>query len=563
MRRLVVVVAVAVAYAMAVAWCAPAAGAEARRPVSYRPPVDGPITDPFRPPATPYGAGNRGVDYATKPGRMVGAAAPGDVVFAGPVGNSLHVVVLHADGIRTSYSFLATVGVRRGDRVSAGAPVGTSGSSLHFGARAGDAYLDPTQLFSGTGRVYLVPDGTAARAQPPPAATASRPQSEKAEGASLARMLWGGASAAGRAFGRGASAVAGGMERLAGLTPAGRASVATFRDVERRLDDLRHLRIADGVNPHLPGQGAIAAAIALARRELDHRPCTPEAVAPRRPTERHIAVLVGGLGSSSNHASVLDIDTAALGYRPADVLMFSYLGGTAAEHPYGPVDTLADLRQSGRRLRELLDRLQYEQPGVPIDVIAHSQGGLVARSALGSELDPYDPRTPRVANLITLATPHHGADLATMAALLRHTTWGPTVNAMAGRAGRKSGIDPNARSIRQLAETSDFLRALNRRPLPKHLHAVSIAARRDLIVPSPRSHLGGADNAIVTLPLSATDHSNLPGSEQAQREMALALAGMPPTCESAADAAADALTGQAIDNAETAAGLAAAASSEL
>src|SRR2546427_4550471 len=76
--------------------------AAADGPVGYRPPVDAPVDDGFRPPATPWGPGNRGIDYATAPGAPVHAAAAGEVVFAGQVGGSLHVVVLHADGIRTS-----------------------------------------------------------------------------------------------------------------------------------------------------------------------------------------------------------------------------------------------------------------------------------------------------------------------------------------------------------------------------------------------------------------------------------------------------------------------------
>ncbi|HEX7168553.1 MAG TPA: M23 family metallopeptidase [Acidimicrobiales bacterium] len=127
--------------------------------VTYRPPVDAPVADGFRPPATRYGAGNRGVDYDTATGDVVRAAADGRVVFAGRVGLGLHVVVLHADGIRTSYSFLDAVGVARGDRVHAGKVVGTAGESLHVGARAGDAYLDPLVLFGQrAGRVHLVDD---------------------------------------------------------------------------------------------------------------------------------------------------------------------------------------------------------------------------------------------------------------------------------------------------------------------------------------------------------------------------------------------------------------------
>ena len=71
-------------------------------PVVYRVPVDAPVVDPFRPPATPYGPGNRGVDFATTAGQPVLAMADGVVVFAGQVGGTLHVVLLHADGVRTS-----------------------------------------------------------------------------------------------------------------------------------------------------------------------------------------------------------------------------------------------------------------------------------------------------------------------------------------------------------------------------------------------------------------------------------------------------------------------------
>src|SRR5437764_14605541 len=80
--------------------------------VRYDPPVDAPVVDPFRPPPEPWAAGNRGIDYGTAPGTPVRAAAPGEVVFAGQVGGTLHVVVLHADGLRTSYSFLARISVR-------------------------------------------------------------------------------------------------------------------------------------------------------------------------------------------------------------------------------------------------------------------------------------------------------------------------------------------------------------------------------------------------------------------------------------------------------------------
>lgn len=128
--------------------------------VSYRPPVPGPVIDPYRPPDNPYGSGNRGIDYATTPGEPVAAPASGEVTFAGAVGGSLHVVLLHADGIRTSLSFLVAILVRRGQRVAGGDPVARAGSSVHFGARRGEAYIDPASLFGRTpgGRAVLVPE---------------------------------------------------------------------------------------------------------------------------------------------------------------------------------------------------------------------------------------------------------------------------------------------------------------------------------------------------------------------------------------------------------------------
>src|SRR5438105_4637003 len=91
--------------------------------VHYRAPVEGRVVDPFRPPSTPYAAGNRGLDYAVAPGTPVGAAAAGVVTFAGQVGRSLDVVILHADRLRTTYSGLADIAVTAGEEVQAGQPV--------------------------------------------------------------------------------------------------------------------------------------------------------------------------------------------------------------------------------------------------------------------------------------------------------------------------------------------------------------------------------------------------------------------------------------------------------
>ena len=77
------------------------------------------------------------------------------VSFAGRVGPSSAVTIVHADGLRTSYSYLASVAVSEGAVVIGGQPIGRSGLRLHFGVRRGDTYLDPATLFEP--RVGAVP----------------------------------------------------------------------------------------------------------------------------------------------------------------------------------------------------------------------------------------------------------------------------------------------------------------------------------------------------------------------------------------------------------------------
>lgn len=124
----------------------------------YGPPVDAPVVDGYRPPSSPYGAGNRGWEYDTAPGAVVRAAGAGAVTFAGPVGGSFAVTVRHPDGRRTSYSYLTSVTVRAGDLVTRGDPVGLAGDRFHFGVRLGDTYVDPATLYRALrGRPRLVP----------------------------------------------------------------------------------------------------------------------------------------------------------------------------------------------------------------------------------------------------------------------------------------------------------------------------------------------------------------------------------------------------------------------
>ncbi len=524
--------------------------AGATQTVVYRPPVDGPVVDGYRPPASPYAPGNRGLDYATVPGQAVGAAADGEVVYAGRIGPSAHVVVLHADGIRTSYSFLDSVSVARGDRVTGGQVVGTAGPVLHFGARAGEGYIDPALLLaSGPPEVNLVP------------VPLREPQAEARERTWLVELVgdavglaWQGARAggglsvvAGEALDD-ALAWAGDAATMAAAETWSLAKLAATKGWEYVEGEVETLWAQAQLLAHYASQLPISPlflAHVLGQWERAERfrdaqaGCTPSSVtAPPPPPGRRIAVMVAGFGSSSTgEAQVLDVDVASLGYSVDDVAQFSYAGGRVptvgavsgvATSEYGPEDANGDLDVAGQRLAELLDAIAAAHPGVPVDVIAHSQGGIVARLALADQ----DPAGPAVANLITLGSPHHGADVATANALVGTTTTGELAQAGADWVTDGS-TDGASDAAAQLSETSELIHDLNAEPLPAGTRLTSIAARGDLTVAGLQSSLEGATNVMVPLD-GISAHSELPGSALAQREMTLALAGAGPTCRALA-----------------------------
>jgi murein DD-endopeptidase MepM/ murein hydrolase activator NlpD len=515
MRRLAVLVVASLALAVACPSWAHAAAAPER--VTYRAPVDAPIVDDFRAPAERWEAGNRGVEYATASGGPVAAAAGGVVAFAGPVGGQLHVVVLHADGLRTTYAFLRSVEVGRGDVVGQGQRVGTAHDTFHFGARIGEVYVDPTLLFGdGPPQVHLVPDDDRGLG------------SEDEERSGLLGQLL---DFGGRATTWAIDWAAGQFDdKLAELLGAGHYL--------REANPVTHiLRLGD-------------AALDWVRQRFH---CTPAEAAQPRLQERHLAVLVGGLGSGSGagDAAIDDLDTTALGYAGGDVSRFSYRGASTDVMPYQPSDTTNDLRHSARLLREYLQATAAAHPGVPIDVIAHSQGGIVAREALTSEFDGLDPTLPEVSSLVTLGSPHQGADLATAGTMFGFTTVGEAVERFISLG---TPWDLRGTSVGQLSESSSFIRDLNLRPLPEGLHATSIGARGDLTVPAGRTPYKGAEAVVVSVPGVLADHDGLPGSDQGEREVALAVNHLPPTCQGFVDAMTDAVVSNQIGMVEDALG---------
>jgi hypothetical protein len=103
----------------------------------------------------PFARGaHRGVDLAAPPGTSVRAACAGRVVHAGPVAGRDEVVSMRCGTRRVSYLPLATVTVRAGATIGAGAQLGTVAAGhggLHLGVRReGDpfSYVDPMPLLA-------------------------------------------------------------------------------------------------------------------------------------------------------------------------------------------------------------------------------------------------------------------------------------------------------------------------------------------------------------------------------------------------------------------------------
>jgi murein DD-endopeptidase MepM/ murein hydrolase activator NlpD len=129
----------------------------------------------YDPPATPWGAGHRGVDWASPDGQ-VRAPAAGTVHFAGDVAGRPVITLAHADGKLSSLEpVVARQGLAVGDRVGAGDLLGTVDTEVdhcpercvHWGVRiadgwivdgtAWDRYVDPLVMLGWSGPSVLWP----------------------------------------------------------------------------------------------------------------------------------------------------------------------------------------------------------------------------------------------------------------------------------------------------------------------------------------------------------------------------------------------------------------------
>ncbi|MDQ1512374.1 MAG: hypothetical protein QOC59_216, partial [Microbacteriaceae bacterium] len=126
-------------------------------------PAPHPVVRAFVAPASPWGAGHRGIDVAAGVGTTVTAPADGTVVWAGRIVDRGVVSLDHGGGLLSSFEPV-TPAVARGRPVHRGDPIGrvASGGShppgvLHIGARRDGAYVSPLLFLGGLQRAVLLP----------------------------------------------------------------------------------------------------------------------------------------------------------------------------------------------------------------------------------------------------------------------------------------------------------------------------------------------------------------------------------------------------------------------
>lgn len=209
------------------------------------------------------------------------------------------------------------------------------------------------------------------------------------------------------------------------------------------------------------------------------------------PPNDNIAVMIAGIGSKTaggTSAALYEAGEELLGYAEPSIYRFSYRGheGDALHEPYPRADTFGDIRSAADKLRDLLRSIAERHPGRDIDLIAHSQGGIVARSYLQLAATAWDPKVPRVDHLVTFSTPHDGAPLAGGRSELELTNIGRALLDTASWWANNGGPipDPYSRAVTQLAPGSDLLERLDRESVLWGTRVLSLALPNDVVVPA-------------------------------------------------------------------------------
>jgi hypothetical protein len=254
--------------------------------------------------------------------------------------------------------------------------------------------------------------------------------------------------------------------------------------------------------------------------ERECEPFEPPADATAPPND-NVVVAVNGLGSKTDGPADTDLYRHAvelLGYPAEDVYLFSYEGtrGPRLHEPYRPAGTFGDFTASAEKLRSLLRAIARRHPGRDVDLIAHSQGGLIARVYLERLAREWSPDLPRVEHLVTLATPHTGAPAADLVARLDAIPGGGAVTGALSRLAHATELfpDPNAVSVAQMSPGSGFNEMLASEDVAFGTRVLALSVPDDLAVPAHRARLAHERNLLLP-PAGGFAHSRIVESARA------------------------------------------------
>ena len=263
---------------------------------------------------------------------------------------------------------------------------------------------------------------------------------------------------------------------------------------------------------------------------LDTIGCTPRDLL--RSTEHqgapndNVAISIGGINEDWTRDAPGSLGELAprLGYEQERSYVLSYSDDPGA---YDRSDTFGDLRSAARRLDLLLQRVADEFPDTGIDILAHSQGGLVARYYLETAGGRLNSRRPPVEHLVTFSAPHQGAPLADASEDVADSWSGKlaldglkrahegrdpwhipeglsfivpaapiadAVMSFATREASKVVPDPYARSIEQMRPDSKFLTNLATDDVAYGTRVLALQDRYDLVVPADHARWPGEAN---------------------------------------------------------------------
>jgi hypothetical protein len=240
-------------------------------------------------------------------------------------------------------------------------------------------------------------------------------------------------------------------------------------------------------------------------------------------------MVVAGINSSGaawDRGPTVGLDVDALGYHATEgeVRYFSYANDGGR---YTQDDTHRPIDESAALLAVQLRQMQREQPGREVDLIAHSQGGLVVDVFLDRYYHAGDRSFPPLGNVVTLSSPHEGAPIATVGQQVRNTRKG---KAMLDHLEDVLPIPPpSSPAVQDLAEDSSVIREVQEHGVPEHFDYTTIGATEDFVVPATNISLPGATETVAAVD-DLNEHSAIVRAPDALKAVRAALEGRPPPC---------------------------------